>query len=308
MAYRFRKSESLPHAIRRVYTEEIDWAVGQLARAKDRERAVHEARKSLKKIRGLLGLIAKPLGRVYKTEDRYFRNIGQQLSKLRDSAVLLETFDALVGRHPELDSVALVNMRCNLLRWKREAAAEKQVSAEVWQALAAARAKAVIWPLDRLLQFPAVLVDLTAVYRAGRKAYRKALREQTAESFHDFRKQVKKHWYHLRLFEGHLSSEMKKRVKELRTLETVLGDEHNLAVLRERIAADVETTGDRHEIRAFLAVLEDEGKQLRELAMKSGEELYAARPRIYAETLATLWPNIPKRPAAAAPFRKTAVA
>ncbi len=308
MAYRFRKSESLPHAVRRVYTEEIEWAVGQLTRSKDREKAVHEARKSLKKIRGLLGLIAEPLGRrLYKTEDRYFRNVGQQLSQLRDDAVMLETFDGLAARHPELDPVALVNIRCNLLRCRGEAAAEKQVSAEVSQALAAARAKAGAWPLDNL-QFPALLPDLTAVYRAGRKAHKNALKEQTAESFHDFRKQVKKHWYHLRLFEGDLNSEMKKRVKELRTLETVLGDEHNLAVLRQRIAADVETSGDRQQIRAFLAVLEEEGNELRERAMKSGEQLYSVKPRAYAETLSTLWPNIPKRPAAATTFRKAAVA
>jgi len=307
MAYRFRKNESLPHAIRRVYTEEIDWAVGQLTRSKDREKAVHEARKSLKKIRGLLGLLAEPLGRLYKTEDRYFRNVGQQLSQLRDNAVMLETFDALAARHQELDPIALANIRRNLLRSQGEAAAEKQVSAEVSQVLAAARAKAVAWRLDHL-QFPALLPDLTAVYRAGRKAHKNALIEQTAESFHDFRKQVKKHWYHLRLFEGHLSSEMKKRVKELRTLETVLGDEHNLAVLRQRIAADVETSGDRQQIRAFLAVLEEEGNELRERAMKSGEQLYSVKPRAYAETLSTLWPNIPKRPAAAASFRKAAVA
>ena len=192
--------------------EEIDWAVGQLTRSKDREKAVHEARKSLKKIRGLLGLLAEPLGRLYKTEDRYFRNVGQQLSQLRDNAVMLETFDALAARHQELDPIALANIRRNLLRSQGEAAAEKQVSAEVSQALAAARAKAVAWRLDHL-QFPALLPDLTAVYRAGRKAHKKALSEQTAESaFHDFRKQVKKHWYHLRLFEGNLPSEMKKRI------------------------------------------------------------------------------------------------
>jgi CHAD domain-containing protein len=307
MAYRFRKNESLPHAIRRVYMEEIDWAVRQLTRSKDREKAVHEARKSLKKIRGLLGLIAEPLGRLYKTEDRYFRNVGRQLSQLRDSAVMLQTFDALAARRHELDPVALVNIRRNLLRCQGEAAAEKQVSAEVSQALAAARAKAVAWPLDQL-QFPALLPDLTAVYRAGRKAHKKTLSEQTAESFHDFRKQVKKHWYHLRLFEGNLNSEMKKRVKELRILETVLGDEHNLTVLRQSIAADVETSRDRHEIRGFLAALEDEGHELRERAMKSGEPLYSVKPRTFAETLSALWPNIPKRPAAAAPFRKAAVA
>ena len=101
---------------------------------------------------------------------------------------------------------------------------------------------------------------------------------------------------------------MKKRLKDLRALETVLGDEHNLAVLSSRIAADVETSGDRRQIRDMLALLEEEGKHLRELAVQSGEQLYSAKPHAFAGTLSTLWTSIPRRPAAAAPFRKAAVA
>jgi CHAD domain-containing protein len=156
--------------------EEIDWAVGQLTRSKDREKAVHEARKSLKKIRGLLGLLAEPLGRLYKTEDRYFRNVGQQLSQLRDNAVMLETFDALAARHQELDPIALANIRRNLLRSQGEAAAEKQVSAEVSQALAAARAKAVAWRLDHL-QFPALVERRTKKRSANRPPNRFTISE-----------------------------------------------------------------------------------------------------------------------------------
>jgi len=193
------------------------------------------------------------------------------------------------------------------VRCQCEAPAEKQISAEVAQALAAARANAAVWPLEHL-EFPALVPDLTATYRDGRKALRKALKEQSDESFHDFRKQVKKHWYHLRLFESSLHSEMKERLKELRALETVLGDEHNLSVLSARIAADVETSGDRRQIRDVLALIEEEGKHLRERAVQSGEQLYSAKPHAFAETLSTLWTSIPRRPAAAAPFLKAAVA
>ena len=54
MAYRFKKNETIPHAVKRVFVEEIDWAVGQLGKEEDRIKAVHEARKSIKKIRSLL--------------------------------------------------------------------------------------------------------------------------------------------------------------------------------------------------------------------------------------------------------------
>jgi CHAD domain-containing protein len=307
MAYRFKKNESLAHAIRRVFSEEIDWAVGQLGESKNREKAVHEARKSLKKIRGLIALIERPLGTRYKTEDRYFRRAGQRLSHLRDSAVTLETFDALAAKHHELDPAALAKIRSNLARGQREGPLNKQVSAEVSQGLAAARATAVRWPLEHI-EFAALLPELTAAYRGGRKAYKNALKAQSPEAFHEFRKQVKKHWYQVRLFEGNLNSEMKKRLKELRTLETVLGDEHNLAVLRQRISADVETAGDRRQIGEFVALVEAEGRHLREHAIRTGEQLYSARPREFAGLLSTLWPIAPRRPAGAATFQKAAVA
>jgi CHAD domain-containing protein len=307
MAYRFKKNESLPHAVRRVFTEEIDWAVGQLSASKKRGEAVHEARKSLKKIRGLLALIAKPLGPLYKTEDRYFRTAGQSLSELRDSAVMLETFEALAAKHQQLDAATIANIRGNLTRGQREAPPASQMSAEVAQALTEARAKSAAWPLGHL-EFAALLPDLTAAYRAGRKAHKKALKLQSAESFHDFRKQVKKHFYQLKLLESSLNAEMKKRVTELRDLETALGDEHNIAVLRQRIEADVETARDRRQMREFSALLQEEGRHLRELAIKLSERLYSAKPQTFAALLSTLWPNIRKPPARAASFSKVAVA
>jgi len=68
MAYRFKNDEAIPCAIERVFAEEISGAVGHLVRSKKRVEAVHEARKSIKKIRGLLSL----LGPAYKKRDRYF--------------------------------------------------------------------------------------------------------------------------------------------------------------------------------------------------------------------------------------------
>jgi len=307
MAYRFQKNESLPHAIRRIVTEEIDWAVGQLAESKKRDEAVHEARKSLKKIRGLLSLIAKPLGPLYKAEDRYFRTVGQNLSELRDGAVMLETFEALAAKHQQLDAATIANIRSNLARGKREAPPDRQVSAEVAQALTETRPKPAAWPLEHL-EFVALLPALTAAYRAGRKAHKKARKLQSAESFHDFRKQVKKHFYQLKLLESSLNAEMKKRVTELRDLETALGDEHNLTVLRQRIEADVETALDRRQIREFAALLEAEGRHLRERAIKLSERLYSTKPHAFAALLSTLSPNVRKPPARAASFSKAAVA
>jgi CHAD domain-containing protein len=146
MAYRFRKNESLAHAVLRVFVEEIDGAVGQLAESKRRVEAVHETRKSIKKIRALLGVIARPLGPRYKAEDHYFRDAGQRLSKLRDSAVMLQTFDALAAKHQQIPAAVLAGIRHDLLRCQRETPPDKQVSPDVLQLLNGVRTNAASWP------------------------------------------------------------------------------------------------------------------------------------------------------------------
>ena len=307
MAYRFRKNEALPHAVRRVFAEEIDWAVGQLAESKKRTEAVHESRKSIKKIRGLLGLIAGPLGSLYKVENRYFRATAKHLSALRDSAVMLETLNSFAAKHPELDNEALALVRRNLERHHRQAPADKQMSATVIHALQEARPKCTSWPLEEL-EFATLLPNLTAAYRSGRKAFRKASKEQSPEALHDFRKKVKQHWYHLRLLDSVLTSEMKKRAADLRELETWLGDEHNINVLCDRISADVETARDRQQLQPLLGVLAEEAKHLRRNALESGEQLYASKPREFNGAMAALWPSVPKPAAAAVSLRKAAVA
>jgi CHAD domain-containing protein len=307
MSYRFKKNESLSHAIRRVFAEEIDWAAGQLAESKKRGEAVHEARKSLKKIRALLGLVARPLGQLYKGEDRSFRHAGKRLSTLRDNAVMLETFDALAVKHGEIDAPALAAIRHNLLRCQREAPPAKEVSADVVAMLAAARTRAASWPLESV-EFAALLPDLGAAYRSGRKALKRALRVRSAESLHDFRKQVKRHWYHLRLFESNWNAETKMRVNDLRLLETCLGEWHNIEVLSRRIAADVETSRDRRQIHQFQSVLEEQAVNLQERALASGQRLYASKPRAFSLTLSSLLPSPRKRPGPAGPFAKAAVA
>ena len=73
-------------------------------------------------------------------------------------------------------------------------------------------------------------------FRAGRAALENVRENPTADNFHDLRKRVKDHWYHIRLLEGLWTDVMQAHEKSLKDLETWLGDDHNLAVLRERIS------------------------------------------------------------------------
>jgi len=260
MAYRFKQNEAISHAVQRVFAEEIAWAVGQLVRSKKRTEAVHEARKSIKKIRGLLSL----LGPGYKSQDRYFRDVGRLLSDSRDNTVVLQVFDALTAKQPVVSEI-----RDNLRRSFRQGPTEKNLSADVAQLLRHAP------PLvAENLQFESLLPAMDETYRQGRKAWKRAHREHSAEALHNFRKQVKQHLYHLRLMEN---DAVAKRIDDLHALDTWLGDHHNLTVLRDRLKADVETSHDRKRILPLIALIDDESHALRNRALEAGEQLYGEK-------------------------------
>ena len=103
MPYRLKASESVPEGIKRIVIEELDSATGQLSRNDHnrQDEAIHEARKSVKKIRGALRLVQPQLGATYRKENRRLRDVGRKLSEFRDAAAIIETFDSVVENHKE---------------------------------------------------------------------------------------------------------------------------------------------------------------------------------------------------------------
>src|SRR5258708_37043741 len=101
MAYRFEENETVSDAVRRIAGEELRSAAYQLSRRKsgNRDEAIHEARKSIKKTRALLKLMRMELGDCFDRDNIRLREIGQQLSEIRDAAAMLEVFEPLAQEH-----------------------------------------------------------------------------------------------------------------------------------------------------------------------------------------------------------------
>jgi CHAD domain-containing protein len=117
-----------------------------------------------------------------------------------------------------------------------------------------------------------------------RKAMKRAAQTERADDFHAWRKAVKRLWYQLRLLER-LASGMTGQVEEFRTLETALGDEHNLAVFRTRLERDRALKDARKQVEhvaALSAALEEE---LRRAAIVLGKRLFDRSPKSFARDL-----------------------
>ncbi|MDQ2712877.1 MAG: CHAD domain-containing protein [Acidobacteriota bacterium] len=294
MAYRLIASESVPEGIQRVVREEIRSATETLRKeAKgQRDEAVHEARKSIKKVRGVLRLVKPQLGQTYRQENTRFRDVGRQLSDLRDAAALLEVFDELTEKFKDvLDSKGLKAVRQGLEQDKREIEQHLNAAKVVQRASAilhSAELRLTKWPL-REDGFHALAPGLKQTYRRGRRALKLAKKRETPGAYHDFRKRVKDHWYHVRLLEGVWTGVMEAHEKSLKDLETWLGDDHNLVVLREKLEANPDSYGGEAVVPVFLAVVAEHQNQLRENSISLGERVYTERPSVFVHNIGKLW-------------------
>src|SRR5947207_13920260 len=85
MPYRLTPDESIAGGLRRIVREEVDFAVAQLRKAQlrkagsrkedpdSRAESIHEARKSIKKLRGIVRLLMPGMGDAGKRENAALR-------------------------------------------------------------------------------------------------------------------------------------------------------------------------------------------------------------------------------------------
>jgi CHAD domain-containing protein len=144
------------------------------------------------------------------------------------------------------------------------------------------------WPLKKD-GFRAIAPGLEDSYRRGRKAMAVAQQDSRAENYHDWRKRVKDHWYHVRLLESLWTEVLQAREASLKNLETWLGDDHNLVVLCGKLTNEPEKYGEADGIRLFLTLAGKHQKELRENSMSLGLRIYEEKPRQFTENMSKLW-------------------
>lgn len=294
MGFRFQLNESVPDGVRRIVTEELGSMISDLERAtpSTRDKSIHEARKSLKKLRAILRLMRRELGDTYELENRVFRNAGRTLSDLRDSASVIESFGTLERKYKEeLPAFALESVRRGLLEKKRQAEKEHDLSAllkDVAFSLRATARRVDSWPLSKD-GLAALEPGVEDAYRKGKAAFQAAQKESSTDNYHEWRKRVKDHWYHVRLLENLWTEVFQGYEAVLKEVETCLGEDHNLAILRELLLNEPRLFGGRRSVNHLLPIIKREQKELRAKADAFGQRMYDEKPKRFVKGLRHLW-------------------
>jgi CHAD domain-containing protein len=274
--------EPLAYGLRRMALGQVDLALAMLGDASGAggapdERAVHETRKAIKRLRALLRMLRQELGeRSFQRENATLRELADQLAGARDAAVMLATLDALLAREERRlgrrHGVLALRRRLadESARMRRLTLADPTARAEVLGELHALRWRIAAWSLPASPGMRLVDADLERLYRQGRARRRRVLRgkgERTL-AMHRWRKRVKDLRYAAEMLErrgdrgvGRSGRSRKARraggasrqdrsLRELATraddLGELLGEEHDLAVLAQHLRAGARGSGRRH--------------------------------------------------------------
>jgi CHAD domain-containing protein len=308
-----RRDEAIPDGVRRIAHELLQPAIADLEsipaerrsrirhrprplKASDRERfqvAVHQTRKRMKRMRALLRLFRDDLGEdAYRFENDSYRDTARILADVRDAQVMINTLDhvtELVGA--EAPPALLADVRRSLVGNLGAASRSMTHRGAVDEAvgrLRRAEARVDGWPLhtDSSKAFAG---GLLRVYKRGRKDLDIALEERTVDSFHEWRKRVKYLWHQLELLAPAWPDMFEVMYEEAEEVADLLGDDHDLAVLAERVTSRPERFGTGPDVQHLLEVVEQRRLALEEEAVERGRRLFVESPADFTDRVAAYW-------------------
>lgn len=290
MAFRFRQNEPLPDGLRRIARERVDKAIAALQGTDDCAEGIHYARKKFKEIRALLRLARRVLGASYEHEKAWYRDARRSLSASRESQVALQTWEALLRRFPELESApggALVRQRLEArLEAMSENAAREATEARMrlLESLPAARARIAEWALEGTA-FEDLVDGMRRTYRQGRRGMREAHGSDDGALWHEWRKRAQDLWYQARLLDPIWADDMRNRMKRLKALSGLLGDDHDLVAFLALLGREPELFGHPGFRTLLYERIASRQHQLRTQAYREGHGLWDDTPKRFAHRI-----------------------
>jgi CHAD domain-containing protein len=293
MAFRIRRKERVDEAVRRIVRAQLR-AAARVARAgsevASQEDRVHEVRTRLKRARAALSLLRGQAGRAAARDDRRLRDIAKRLARPRDLAVQAHTFRVLGTRLPAEVPEDVVRQLGRVERQIRHDLGADDVERELRRcarALRKTRKRLHDWPAAGGRR--AVAGAVTRTFRKARRAMRAAAAEPTAERFHDWRKQVKRLSYQLRIVRGAVPELATTLIPKVERLAEVLGQIHDLDCAKATIELHPTWLGRANNRQAVPALLDERRGSFEREALALAEAVFAGRARDVRELVEVGW-------------------
>ena len=291
MPFAFKRKETAQESMSRLLEDCVAKALTQGKR--DTFEAIHCARKQVKKARAVLRLFKHELDRKsLKIWLKALWKAAKVLAPARDAYITSKTFKevawsrtaAKTGSHPsglqtllkqecrdamrqfETEDCWKQVMRC--LRIEKTSASKLRLKHDGWSAIAP---------------------GLKRSYRAAKKAGENVLFNPSAENLHEWRKRVKDVWYDVSLLEPIWPEQMSALAGEFERLSELLGNHHDLHVLREIIVKKSVESDFEPEAEKLIPIIDAKQTKGCAEALKLGCRLLHEKPSEFCSRLHSYW-------------------
>jgi CHAD domain-containing protein len=238
--------------------------------------AIHGARQCVKRARATLRLLRVSVGdRAYRRANNALRDAASPLRGVRDAKVSLDTLDDLRKR-------SRLRTSATPLRHSYE---RQRIAARYMLLHSAPEVRATISNLAAMVHYVRllsvkgdglndVLIGARRTYAKGRTAFATAQRTPSDHHFHAWRKQTKYLLYQLRILQRLKRNYIGTLIPQARHLCDLLGDDHDLAVLRQRTREKRDDLLAKSASAALAACIDRRRATLQRKSITLGARLY----------------------------------
>jgi len=254
--------------------------------------SVHSARKSIKQARATLRLMRDALpARTFRTQNLALRDAARPLNATRDAKVLIDALDRL-AKDDEVETSSIKALRRMLVssldEARRVVTHGRSGVALARRRLRAAHRRAARWPADDD-GWPVLRKGLRRTYSRGRRGLSLARAKRSTAHLHEWRKQTKYLWHQLQFLQPIRRGAIGALAGRTRKLSDYLGDDHDLAVLREQALANKAAFDDKKALRALLAAIDRSREELQTRALELGARIYADNASRFTSRFDRYW-------------------
>jgi CHAD domain-containing protein len=295
MSMQLQYREDFVQGIKRLLVEQSEDALQQLRSAKTeaaQHKAVHEVRRSFKKIRAGLRLI-RDVVPFYKEVNVYYRDQARRISLVRDATANLEVFDLLEKRYSDgLKDQSLAPIRQLLLEHQQSLAVEVFQQNDTLHSMAYELEAQINFIRDwdfKVKGFSAIRPGIQRVYERGRKAMQKAHSKGKEKDWHEWRKRIKYLRYQIDILHRIWPGMMTSLETELHTLSDLTGTDHDLHVLQHTLTELDEEMLQQANGILLHALIEKQQDLLQTHAYLLGRRVYHLPPKAFSGQLGGYW-------------------
>jgi len=250
--------------------------------SRDREEDIHAVRTAIKRVRAILRLIRPAIGdTAFRQENRRLQKTARLLGSMRDAAIGLQTLRGLAmtaGQGKNRIDVCIVHDLFAKHAAMPQMVVEAKTLRATLQALQAHR--------RRLRKLRIVAVDWEAiekgigkVCRACRRRMKRAQAGGDDDSFHRWRIRLKNLYYELQFLMPLLRKRMRSQVARLRKVQELIGDDHDIAVLKAVLQSTPERFGGGPAVKRVVRRLEERSRRLRRASQPLAKKILKEQPR-----------------------------